>query len=98
MRCCSDDTSSSLYKFSWADKFNSGIVRIQDIADIALHWQKPDPYWVNANIAPGNTVNIGDLSVVALYFGNGITGTIPWQQMTGIDPQIDPFFCPSSGC
>ena len=98
MRCCPDDTSSSLYKFSWADKFNSGIVSIRDLADSAFHWKQPDPYWVNPNIAPGTTVNIGDLAVVALYMGNGITGTIPWQQMTGIDPQIDPFFCPKTGC
>ena len=98
LRCCPDDTSSSLYKFSWADKFNEGRVTIRDIADVALHWQQTDPYWVNSNIAPGNTVNIQDLSVVALYWQVGITGTIPWQQMKGIDPQIDPFFCPNTGC
>ena len=97
-RCCPDSPSSSLYKFSWADKLNTGIVNIRDLADIALRWKQSDPYWVNANISSGTTVNIGDLSIVAFYFGTGITGTIPWQQMTGIDPQIDPFFCPNTGC
>lgn len=97
-RCCPDDTSSSLYKLSWADKNNDGVVNIQDLADIAFHFGQADPYWVNSNIAPGTTVNISDLATVAFYFGAGTTYPYLPSQLTGLDPQIDPFFCPNTGC
>jgi len=97
-RCCPDDMSSSLYKFSWADKFNTGKVDIRDLADLAIHFGQPDPYWVNYKIAPGTTVNIEDLSVLALCRQNGLTTPFASSQMTGIGPQIDPFFCPNTGC
>ncbi len=97
-RCCPDDTSSGLYRLSWADKNNDGVVNILDVADAALHFGQPDPYWVNSNIAPGSTVNIQDLAVVAFYFGHGTTFPFRPSQLTGLDPQIDPFFCPNNGC
>ncbi|HYY90787.1 MAG TPA: hypothetical protein VE955_02230, partial [Candidatus Dormibacteraeota bacterium] len=58
-------------------------------------------YWVNSNISPGSTVNINDLATVAFYFGSGTVSygaNSVLASMTGIDPQIDPFFCPTSGC
>ena len=97
-RCCPDDTSSSLYKLSWADKNNDGIVNILDLANIAAHYGQPDPYWVNTNIAPGSTVNAVDLATVAIYFGHGTTYPFRPLQLTDLDPQIDPFFCPATGC
>jgi len=97
-RCCPGDTSSSLYKLSWADKNNDGQVNILDLADAAVHFGTADPYWANANIAPGSTVNIQDLATVAFYFGHGTTGPFRPSQLTGLDPQIDPFFCPGTGC
>ena len=97
-RCCPDDTSSSLYKLSWADKNNDGVVNILDLADAAVRFGTPDPYWVNPNIAPGTYVNIQVLATVAFYFGHGTTSPFLPSQLTGLDPQIDPFFCPSTGC
>jgi hypothetical protein len=98
VRCCPDDTSSSLYKLSWADKNNDGVVNILDLADVAVHFGTADPYWVNSNIAQGTTVNIQDLATVAFYFGHGTTYPFKPSQLTGLDPQIDPFFCPNTGC
>jgi ABC-type transport system substrate-binding protein len=98
MRCCPDDPTSNLYKFSYADFNNLGRVDIIDIASVAFRFGQPDPYWVNSNIAPGTTVNIEDVAVVAFYFGNGITRPFTPSQLTGLDPQIDPFFCPNTGC
>jgi hypothetical protein len=97
-RCCPDDTSSSLYKFSWADKDNDGVVDILDLANIASRYGQTDPYWVNSNIAPGSTVNVVDLATVAIYFDHGITYPFRPSQLTGLDPQIDPFFCSNTGC
>jgi len=97
-RCCPGDVTSSLYKISYADKNNDGVVNIQDLASAAFVFGKPDPYWVNSNIAPGTTVNIQDLATVAFYFGHGITYPYLPSQLTGVDPQIDPFFCPNTGC
>src|SRR5579864_69905 len=112
-RCCPSDTTSSLYKISYADANNDGIVNIQDLAAVAacfgissgstgpLCTGAQSSYWVNPNIAPGNTVNISDLATVAFYFGAGVTsynGSSNLSSLTGIDPQIDPFFCPISGC
>jgi hypothetical protein len=97
-RCCPDDTSSSLYKFSWADKDNDGVVDILDLANIASRYGQTDPYWVNSNIAPGSTVNVVDLATVAIYFDHGITYPFRPSQITGLDPQIDPFFCSNTGC
>jgi ABC-type transport system substrate-binding protein len=98
MRCCPDDPTSNLYKFSYADFNNLGRVDIIDIASVASRFGQPDPYWVNSNIAPGTTVNIEDVAIVAFYFGNGITRPFTPSQLTGLDPQIDPFFCSSTGC
>jgi hypothetical protein len=97
-RCCPDVTSSSLYKLSWADKNNDGVVNILDLADAAVHFGTADPYWVNSNIAQGTTVNIQDLATVAFYFGHGTTYPFQPSRLTGLDPQIDPFFCPNTGC
>jgi len=101
VRCCPSGataTSSSLYKISYADKNNDGVVNILDLADAAVHFGQPDPYWVNSNIAPGTTVNIQDLATVAFYFGHGITSPFSPSSLVGVDPQIDPFFCPTAGC
>ena len=99
MRCCPDDPTSNLYRFSYADFKNLGRVDIIDIASVASRFGQPDPYWVNSNIAPGTTVNIEDVAVVAFYFDNGITRPFTPSQLTDIDPQIDPFFfCANTGC
>jgi len=110
VRCCPSDqtshggsaaTSSSLYKISYSDANNDGIVNIQDLASAAFVFGRPDAYWVNSNIAPGSTVNIQNLATVAFYFGAGVTsygGTSNLSSLTGIDPQIDPFNCPTTGC
>lgn len=109
-RCCPDDTSSSLYKVSWADKNNDGVVNIQDLASVAscfglaagssnaICGSSQSSYWVNSNIASGPTVNISDLATVAFYFAHGTTYPYLPSQLTGLDPQIDPFFCPNTGC
>ena len=106
-------TSSSLYKAGYADKNNDGIVNIQDLASTAACFglsaggsnaicsSSDSSYWVNSNISPGSTVNINDLATVAFYFGSGTVSygaNSVLASMTGIDPQIDPFFCPTSGC
>jgi len=116
-RCCPPGTpgalGSSLYKESYADQNNDGIVNIQDLAASAacfgiasgatgpLCTAAQSSYWVNSNIAPGSTVNISDLATVAFYFGAGTTnygGASVLSSMTGIDRQIDPFNCPNTGC
>jgi hypothetical protein len=97
-RCCPDDTSSSLYKLSYADHNNDGVVNVLDLANIASHYGQADPYWVNSNIAPGSTVNAQDLATVAIYFGHGTTYPFLPSGLTDLDPQIDPFFCPITGC
>jgi hypothetical protein len=85
---------TSLQKFSWADKFDNGFVNIADLADMALHYTKPDAYWAHplysSNPSTG-TVDIGDIGTVALYMGHGLTS--PWllSQATALDPRIDPF-------
>lgn len=97
-RCCPDDPSSSLYKISYADHNNDGIVNILDLASVASAFGTTNSYWVNPNIAPGPTVNVQDLATVAIYFGHGITSPFQPSQLTFIDPQVDPFNCPISGC
>ena len=101
VRCCPNGpsaTSSSLYKVSYADHNNDGVVNILDLADIASHYGTADPYWVNPNIASGTTVGAIDLATVAIYFGHGITAPYTPRTLTQVDPQIDPFFCPATGC
>ena len=98
VRCCPDDTSSSLYKLSYADRNNDGVVNVLDLANIASHYGQADPYWVNPNIAPGTTVNAQDLATVAIYFGHGTTYPFLSSGLTDLDPQVDPFFCPITGC
>jgi len=100
-RCCptgSTATSSSLYKLSYADHNNDGIVNILDLADVASHFGTADPYWVNSNIATGTTVGAVDLATVAIYFGHGLTTPYSPSTLFQVDPQIDPFFCQNSGC
>ncbi len=101
VRCCPNGpsaTSSSLYKISYADHNNDGVVNILDLADVASKFGTTDPYWVNPNIASGTTVNVQDLATVAIYFGHGITTPYTPQTLALVDPQIDPFFCPATGC
>ncbi|HEX4922288.1 MAG TPA: ABC transporter substrate-binding protein, partial [Candidatus Bathyarchaeia archaeon] len=116
LRCCPSGTgatSSSLYKLSYADKNNDGVVNIQDLASTAACFgltagasnaictSADSTYWVNSNISPGPAVNINDLATVAFYFSGGavsFAGNSVLSSMTGIDPQIDPFNCPTTGC
>ena len=100
-RCCPTGptaTSSSLYKLSYADHNNDGVVNILDLADVASHYGTTDPYWVNSNIAGGTTVGAVDLATVAIYFGHGITTPFSPSTLFQVDPQIDPFFCVAAGC
>jgi len=100
-RCCPNGPSaltSSLYKISYADHNNDGVVNILDLADVASHFGTADPYWVNSNIGSGTTVGAEDLATVAIYLGHGITTPYTPQTLTLVDPQIDPFFCPATGC
>jgi hypothetical protein len=97
-RCCPDDRSSPLGKLTCSDKNKDGVVNILDLADVATHYGAFDPYWIGCNFAPGTTVNIQDLATVAFYFGHGITYPFLPSRLTGLDPQIDPFLCPSTGC
>jgi hypothetical protein len=100
-RCCPTGptaTSSSLYKLSYADHNNDGVVNILDLADVASHFGTADPYWVNSNIASGTTVGAVDLATVAIYFGHGVTAPFSPSTLTLVDPQVDPFFCNASGC
>ena len=124
LRCCPSGTGatgSSLYKESYADANNDGIVNIQDLSSVAacfgllagesgpLCTSAQSGYWVNGNIQPGcpqqpfcsGAVDITVLATVAFYFGAGVTnygGASVLSSMTGIDPQIDPFNCPDTGC
>jgi hypothetical protein len=106
-RCCPDATSSSFYKLSWADKNNNGVVDILDLADVAVHFGTPDRYWSCLGLVdicpicptcPGPGVTIRDLATVAFYFGHGTTYPFLPSKLTGLDPQIDPFYCPNAGC
>jgi hypothetical protein len=97
---------SNYQKFSWADKFDTGLVTISDIADAALHFKHYDPYWASpvfssspatcsATGGPGTgalqCVDIGDIATAALYFGVGAVTPIPLALATGLDPHIDRF-------
>ncbi len=102
MRCCPNGpsaTTSSLYKISYADFHNTGVVDITDLANIASNYGTNNAYWCNTNIACTNgLVGAVDLATVAVYFGHGITYPFTPQTLSNVDPQIDPFFCPSTGC
>ncbi len=97
--------NSSLHKLSWADKDNDGVVNILDVADAALHFGQPDPYWntgqnpqaPNVGTDP-NVVDIGEIATVAFYFDHGTTAPFLPSQLTGLDPCIDPFFQVSPPC
>jgi hypothetical protein len=97
---------SRYQKFSWADKFDTGLVTIADIADAALHNRHYDPYWASplyssspstcsATGGPGTgnlqCVDIGDISTIALHKGIGATDPIPLSSYVGLDPHIDRF-------
>ncbi len=103
MRCCPNGptaTSSTLYKISYADFNNDGVVNILDLANIASHYGTTNAYWCNPNIActgsPG-VVGAVDLATVAIYYGHGITTPYTPQTLLQVDPQIDPFFCNPDG-
>ena len=87
-----------MYKLSYADRNNDGVVNILDLADVASHFGTADPYWVNPNIASGTTVGAVDLATVAIYFGTGLTTPFSPSTLFEVDPQIDPFFRGSAGC
>ncbi len=83
---------SSLQKTSWADKNDDGFVNLLDIADAALHFGKPDPYWDHPLFGTANgVVDIGEIATIAFYFDHGITKPYPPGALTGMDPQVDPF-------
>ncbi len=102
VRCCPNGpsaTSSSLYKISYADFHKTGLVDITDLANIASNFGTSNAYWCNVNIACTNgVVGAVDLATVALYFGHGTTAPFTRQTLTNVDPQIDPFNCPDTGC
>jgi len=102
MRCCPNGPSaatSSLYKISYADRNNDGVVDITDLANIASYYGTNNAYWCNVNIACTNgVVGAVDLATVALYFGHGTTYPFTPQTLSNVDPQIDPFFCSITGC
>ena len=102
VRCCPSGpsaTSSSLYKISYADFHNTGIVDITDLANVASNLGTNNAYWCNVNIACTNgLVGAVNLATVAIYFGHGITYPYTPQTLVQVDPQIDPFFCPITGC
>ena len=102
VRCCPNGpsaTTSSLYKLSYADHNNDGVVNILDLADVASNFGTSNAYWCNPNIACTNgVVGAVNLATVAIYFGHGITTPYTPQTLVQVDPQIDPFFCPITGC
>ncbi len=97
VRCCPDSTSSDLYKVGYADRSHSGKVDFFDLASVASAVGKADPYWCDPNIAClGGTVGLFNLALVNNLQDHG---TLPnWRTFTGVDPQIDPFRCPATGC
>jgi hypothetical protein len=100
-RCCPGQVNSSLYKLSWADSNNDGVVNVLDVADVAFHFGQPDPYWVNPIIASDSKVNIIDVATVAFYFGHGLFNNnqgLTSSTMAGLDPCIDPFFQSAPPC
>jgi len=97
VRCCSDSTSSELYKVGYADRFHSGQVDFFDLASVAAAVGKPDSYWCDPNIAcMGGTVGLFNLALVNNLQDHGALPN--WRTFTGVDPQIDPFRCPAAGC
>jgi hypothetical protein len=102
VRCCPNGpsaTTSSLYRVSYSDFNNDGVVDILDLANVASHFGQPDTYWCNPNIACNNgLVGVVDLATVAISFGEGTTYPYTPQTLVQVDPQIDPFFCPITGC
>src|SRR5467141_629001 len=95
--------SSKYQKFSWADKFDTGLVSIADLADAALHFKKYDAYWANpafsttatcsstGGLGTGNLqcVDIGVISTVAQYIGIGAVAPVSLSASTGLDPHFD---------
>jgi hypothetical protein len=76
-----------------------------DVADIAFHFGQPDTYWntgQNAQAPAVGTdptkVDIGEVATVAFYFGTSIIGPMAPSQVPSLDPQINPYFCPITGC
>jgi Bacterial extracellular solute-binding proteins, family 5 Middle len=97
---------SKYMKYSWSDKFGTGLVTIADIADAALHNKHYDPYWASPLYSsspatcsltggPGTgslqCVDIGDISTIALYKGIGAADPIPLGSYVGLDPCINQF-------
>jgi hypothetical protein len=82
---------TSLQALSWADKNDDGVVSILDIADAAFRFGQTDPYWAHPLFGLSGFVDIVDMSTIAFYFGHGITAPYLPSQLTGLDPQIDPF-------
>ena len=95
--------SSKYQKFSWADKFDTGLVSIADLADAALHFKKYDAYWANPAFSTTATcsstgglgtgtlqcVDIGVISTVAQYIGIGAVAPVSLSASAGLDPHFD---------
>ena len=95
--------ASKYQRFSWADKFDTGVVTIADLADAALHFKKYDPYWANPSFSttatcsvsggPGTgnlqCVDIGSISTVAQYIGIGATVPLSLSSAIAVDPHTD---------
>jgi hypothetical protein len=106
MRCCTDIRNTSLNILSWADRNKDGVVEILDVADVSFHFGTQDSYW-NTLLNPLAPTIVGqdptkvdqfDVSTVTNYFGNGIQTPFTPSQLYGLDPQVNPYFCPISGC
>ena len=88
-----------LHRFSWSDVDNDGGVNILDIAAAALRFGLPDAYWNSGQnpMAPNvgtdaSRVDIGELATVAFYFDHSLTRPFALSALTGLDPDIDPFY------
>ena len=94
---------SKYQKFSWADKFDQGLVTIADLADAARVFKHYDAYWshpdysstatCSATGGPGTgnlqCVDIGVIATIASYIGTGALDPVSLGTAVGLDPHID---------
>jgi hypothetical protein len=71
IRCCptgSGATTSSLYKLSWVDRYNSETINLFDLASADQAQGTADQYWCNTNI-PSACIN-GKVTVFPLAYAD----------------------------